>query len=157
MSDRMAVMQGGKILQVGRADEIYRAPASRFVANFVGPINEVPLTAIETVGGRRRGRASDALSVWLPNGEPSPANAPQSLILRPEVLQVGTGELGTDNRLSGDVQDVIYLGASSECRLRVAGLRLFAILPSAAAARLRPGERVSVGWNAEDGVLVDAG
>jgi len=157
MSDRMAVMEHGKILQIGRADEIYRAPASRFVANFVGPINEIPLTGIETVGRRRRGRAGDALTVWLPNGETRSTNTPQTLVLRPEVLQVGPEDLGTDNRLPGEIQDVIYLGANSECRVNAGPLRLFAILPSAAAARLRPGERVNVGWNADDGVLVDAG
>jgi putative spermidine/putrescine transport system ATP-binding protein len=157
MSDRMAVMQSGKILQIGRADEIYRAPASRFVANFVGPINELPLAAIESVGGRRRARASSELTVWLPTGEPRSSGTPQTLVLRPEALQVGSGELGTDNRFPGDIQDVIYLGASSECRIQVGALRLVAIMPTAAAARFRPGERVSVGWNADDGVVVDAG
>jgi putative spermidine/putrescine transport system ATP-binding protein len=157
MSDRMAVMDHGKILQIGRADEIYRAPANRFVANFVGPINELTLTAIETVDGRRRAQAAGQLPVWLPSREQGSGRAALSLVLRPESLQVSTGDLGTDNAYPGEIEDVIYLGGSSECRVKIGPLRLFAIMPSAAAARLSSGERVNIGWRAEDGVIVDAG
>ena len=157
MSDRMAVMQGGKILQIGRADEIYRAPANRFVANFVGPINELALGAVEAVGTRRRAQAAGELSVWLPDSGSAAGSRALSLVLRPESLRVSAGEIGTENRYAGEIEDVIYLGASSECRVRVGGLRLFAIMSSADAARLSPGEPVSVGWRTEDGVVVDAG
>jgi len=52
---------------------------------------------------------------------------------------------------------VIYLGASSECRVKVGALRLFAIMPTPATAGLSSGQRVNVGWDARDGVVVDAG
>jgi len=156
MSDRMAVMQGGKIMQIGRASEIYRSPANRFVANFVGPINELALSAVEIVDGRRRAQAA-GLAVWLPDAEGASRGAALSLILRPEALRVSAGEIDTDNRFPGEIEDVIYLGASSECRVKIGAIRLSAMMPSAAAARLNPGERVSVGWDAQDGVIVDAG
>ena len=157
MSDRMAVMERGKILQIGRADEIYRAPANRFVANFVGPINELALSSIETVGGRRRAQAPGELAVWLPNAPLAAGGAARSLVVRPEALQVSTGELSTENVFPAEIEDVIYLGATSECRIKLGPLRLFAIMPSAVAARLSPGERVRIGWHAEDGVVVNAG
>ena len=157
MSDRMAVMQSGKIMQIGRASEIYRSPANRFVANFVGPVNELALGTIETVGGRRRAHAAGELSVWLPDREDVSGRTALSLILRPESLRVSAGDTGTENSYLGEIEDVIYLGANSECRLKIGALSLSALMPSAAAARLRPGERVSVGWNAVDGVVVDAG
>jgi putative spermidine/putrescine transport system ATP-binding protein len=156
MSDRMAVMQGGKIMQIGRASEIYRSPANRFVANFVGPINELALSAVEIVDGRRRARAG-GLPVWLPDAEDASGGGALSLILRPEALRVSAGEIGTDNRFLGEIEDVIYLGASSECRVRIGAIRFSAVMPSAAVARLNPGERVSVGWDAQDGVVIDAG
>ena len=154
MSDRMAVMQAGKVVQVGQADEIYRAPANRFVANFVGPINELALSRIETIGSRLRALAAGDLSVWLPDLNSGSGRDHVSLVLRPEALRVATGEIGTDNCYQGEVEDIVYLGGNSECRLRVGALRLSALLPSAAAARLRPGEQVSVGWNANDGVVI---
>jgi len=156
MSDRMAVMRAGKIEQIGRADEIYRSPASRFVANFVGPINELALGGIETVGGRRRALAAGALPVWLPEiGSTGAGKA--TLILRPEALRVGAEQIAADNKFPAEVVDVVYLGPSSECRLKVGAVVLAAVLPSAAAARLRPGERVTVAWDANDGVVLDAG
>jgi putative spermidine/putrescine transport system ATP-binding protein len=157
MSDRMAVMQAGKIVQIGRADEIYRSPENRFVANFVGPINELALSFIETVGGRRRALAAGALAVWLPDLGDRSGGDGRRLVLRPEALRVATGGLGTDNVYPARVEDVIYLGGTSECRVTVGALRLSAVMPSAAAAQLRPGEQVSVGWDANDGVVVDAG
>jgi putative spermidine/putrescine transport system ATP-binding protein len=157
MSDRMAVMQAGRIMQIGRADEIYRAPANRFVANFVGPINELGLSRIETVDGRRRALAAGVLAVWLPDLASQSGSGPASLILRPEALRVASGELGAENLYAGEVEDVIYLGGSCECRVRIGALRLSAMMPSAAAGRLRAGEAVSVGWDANDGVVVNAG
>ncbi len=158
MSDRMAVMQGGRIVQVGRASEIYHAPANRFVANFVGPINELPLSAIETVGGRRRGTVADGLVVWLPDAFAAASAARTlSLILRPESLRVSAGEVAAENRFSAEIEDVIYLGANSECRLRVGPVHLAATIPSVEAARLAPGARVSIGWDAKDAVVIDAG
>jgi len=123
----------------------------------VGPINELALGSIETVGNRRRARAAGELAVWLPEPNGPSQATPVSLILRPEVLRVSAGEIGTDNRYSGQVEDVIYLGASSECRLKVGSVRLSAVMPSAAAVQLQPGAAVSVGWDAKDGVVVDAG
>jgi len=154
MSDRMAVMQAGKVVQIGRADEIYRAPANRFVANFVGPTNELALSCVETVGSRRRALAAGDLSVWLPDQDSGSGRDHVRLVLRPEALRVATGETGTENQYRAEVEDVVYLGGMSECRVRVGALRLSALLPSAAAARLRPGEQVSVGWNANDGVII---
>jgi putative spermidine/putrescine transport system ATP-binding protein len=157
MSDRMAVMQAGRIMQVGRADEIYRAPANRFVANFVGPVNELKLTGIETVDGRRRGLAAGVLPVWLPDLESKSAGAPASLFLRPEALRIAPDEVDAENLYTAEVEEIIYLGASREYRIRIGTLRLSATMPSAAADRLRAGETVSVGWNANDGIVVDAG
>jgi putative spermidine/putrescine transport system ATP-binding protein len=157
MSDRMAVMQGGKIVQVGRASEIYHSPANRFVANFVGPINELPLSRIEAVGNRRRATAAGTLSVWLLDADGAPADGALSLILRPESVRVGIGEIAAENRYAGEVEDMIYLGPSSECRVRIGQVRLSATIPSADAARLVPGSPVSVGWDTKDGVVIDAG
>ncbi len=94
---------------------------------------------------------------WLPDREDVSGRTALSLILRPESLRVSAGDTGTENSYLGEIEDVIYLGANSECRLKIGALSLSALMPSAAAARLRPGERVSVGWNAVDGVVVDAG
>jgi hypothetical protein len=95
--------------------------------------------------------------VWLPELESKSGSGPASLILRPEALRVAVGALGADNLYPGEIEDVVYLGGSCECRVKIGALRLSATVPSAAAGGLRPGAAVSIGWNANDGVVVDAG
>ncbi len=156
LSDRMAVMRGGRIEQVGRAAEIYQRPASRFVANFVGPTTELPLTRVEVADGRTRAVLDGGLPVWVPGAPPDSTGKALRLLLRPEALRVGVGEGETDNRYPATIDDVVYLGAETECWVRIGPLRLAATLPSTAAAALRPGDAVMVGWNASDGVVAHA-
>jgi putative spermidine/putrescine transport system ATP-binding protein len=157
MSDRMGVMQEGKILQIGRAADIYNRPFNRFIANFVGPINELALTKIEKYAGRMKGLANGELPVWLPESfEACPEDGEAGelrLILRPENLHIDAAEGATDNSFAAEIEDMVFLGGGTECRIRIGSLKLLATLPSAAATLLRPGGRVRVGWNAEDGVV----
>ena len=75
MSDRIAVMSRGRVEQIGTPEEIYAAPASIFVAGFIGSANLLPGT-LEVVARRRRaGRASTAAcsSTWPGRPRPGPA------------------------------------------------------------------------------------
>src|SRR3954451_10921415 len=83
LSDRIAVMRGGRIEQVGRPAEIYDRPASRVVANFVGPVTELPLAELQLVDGRTRAIAAGGMPVWLEGTQ-----AGSVLLLRPEAVQL---------------------------------------------------------------------
>jgi putative spermidine/putrescine transport system ATP-binding protein len=158
MSDRMGVMQDGKIVQIGRSEDIYNHPANRFVANFVGPTNELPLTDIEEEPGGWLGLLPAGLVVRLPAPSGPMGKGPGlRLILRPEALRINAGAGATTNRYDAEIEDVVFLGAGTECRLRIGALRLLATLPTALGAKLRPGDKVTVGWNADDGVVTDVG
>ena len=157
MSDRIAVMREGQIVQIGRSAEIYHSPANRFVANFVGPANEFQLTSIEQVSDRMRGLAGGELQVWLPSRiDRHVLEAGPSLILRPENLRVAVADGVTDNKITAEIEDLVFRGSTTECRLRIGTLKLLAILPSADAALLNAGHCVTVGWNAADGVVTGA-
>jgi putative spermidine/putrescine transport system ATP-binding protein len=153
MSDRIGVMRDGRIMQVGRAEDIYRTPANRFVANFVGPTNELPVTNLQDGPTGPTGTIGTDLFVRLP-GAAAPMANPR-LILRPETLRIGPAGKEAENNFLAEIEDVVFLGGGTECRLRIGTLKLLATLPSAAAAALRPGTTVTVGWNADDGVLAD--
>ncbi len=156
LSDRIAVMRAGRIEQVGRAADIYQHPASRFVATFVGPATELTLAAVETVAGRWRAALPGGFSVLLPPLPSGPGDGSLCLLLRPESLRLGVAPGETDNRYDAAIDDVVYLGGVTECRVRMGPSQLVAAMPSAAAAGLRPGDRVAIGWNADDAVVTRA-
>ena len=154
MADRIAVMQQGRIVQVGSATHIYHRPASRFVANFLGPINEFALSEITAEAGRARALANGELAVWLP-GEVAglAAGGEPRLILRPEHLRINAAAGEMENSFAAEIEDVVFLGGGTHCVLRLGALRLQASLPSTAADGLSKGTRVTIGWRAADGAV----
>jgi putative spermidine/putrescine transport system ATP-binding protein len=153
LSDRVAVLRAGRVEQLGDAAGIYQRPASRFVANFVGQTNELPLAQITEVDGRMQGRTADGLAIWLPS-EPAASQSP-CLILRPEMLRLASAPDGLENWFEAEIDDIVYLGGQTQCNVRLGAHRLIAMAPSAAVAGLRVGGRIGLGWAAEDGVVLD--
>lgn len=115
---RIAVMSAGRIVQIGSAKEIYDRPATRYVANFIGAVNEITGTlagvgedaAIDTPLGRIA-IARDSLWDGLEIGSESVA------IFRPEVARFGA-DTG-DNVLRGAVERTLFAGTHAEVFLRV--------------------------------------
>ena len=121
MSDRIAVMQGGRIQQIGRPEEIYETPANRFVADFIGGANLIP-ARIGTGGAEAAG-----LGVIPAEG---PRGAAVTLAIRPERL----GLVAAATRQDGDlgplrVAERIYMGNELSFRLEGAEVPLHVTLP----------------------------
>ncbi|MDH3660901.1 MAG: ABC transporter ATP-binding protein [Alphaproteobacteria bacterium] len=110
MSDRIAVMRDGRIEQLGTAEEVYRSPASLFVARFIGRCNLLPAMSIAEENDRlvaespTLGRLSCPLAA---NGAFAPS-APIMLALRPE--QIRLAENPEDGRFEADLIDLAFLG-----------------------------------------------
>ena len=131
MSDRIVVMRAGRIEQVGTPDEIYRAPATRFVADFVGAANIVDARSLgrglfETPVGRLR---SDGASI--------PAGEPVTLSWRPEDMHRAGG---LPDISAAIVSGVVYHGSFVEVMVEAGGELLRAQLPSDAPPRV--GDRI---------------
>jgi len=152
LSDRVAVLRAGRIEQVGTPRELYRTPATRFVANFVGPVNEIPLSSIDAVDGTMWGTTHTGLRLHLPPEVATipGARPPAWLIVRPEHLHIGPGPW--TNQLDAIVEDIVYAGASTVCRLRADDLSLSVQVPGEA-PNLVLGANVTVGWHESDSVL----
>ncbi len=123
MADRMAIMDNGKLIQVGAPPEIYRNPASRMVAEFIGETNFVEgrtlressragFYDVETPFGVLRGRTD---ATWQPA-----SGQPVMLSIRPEALTFGN-VLDSPNRFPGHIIDTTYLGASVQYLIQVQG------------------------------------
>jgi len=123
MADRMAIMDAGKLIQVGAAPEIYLNPATRMVAEFIGETNFVEgrtlressragFYDVETPFGVLRGRTD---GTWQPAG-----GQPVMLSVRPEALTFGS-VLDSPNRFPGHILDTTYLGATVQYLIQVHG------------------------------------
>ncbi|WP_137124385.1 ABC transporter ATP-binding protein [Roseomonas sp. HF4] len=156
LSDRIAILNHGRLVQQGAPGLLYERPRTRFVADFLGKSNFLEGTVVEAAAG---GFALDSgVSVRLPDGAaPPPAGSRSLLSLRPEkVALLAEGE-AADNVAEGRILSWSYLGAGFA--LRVATERLGEIrasLPSWQAA-IAPAEGLPVrlGWSAEAAVPVE--
>jgi spermidine/putrescine ABC transporter ATP-binding subunit len=101
LADRIGVMQGGRLAQVGSPAEVYEHPNSRFVAEFLGAANILPAVA------HADGLLLPDLGVMVHTAMPS-ASGPVLLALRPERLRIGLAD--APNRLTGVVTECSYAG-----------------------------------------------
>ncbi|MBM4132365.1 MAG: ABC transporter ATP-binding protein [Nitrospira sp.] len=162
MSDRVAVMRQGRLLQVGSPRDIYEAPQSAFVANFIGRSNSLT-GRIETVNGLRCTlRAADLPAAALVAAT-CPAGAgigsPATLMLRPERLHLSADVQvdGYDNMLPARVCKAIYNGSETQYLLALSDRLSWQVLvPNVGNGqkRFQPGESVFLRWRADDAVVM---
>jgi spermidine/putrescine transport system ATP-binding protein len=107
MSDRIAVMSKGRILQVGTPGEIYESPVNRTVADFIGETNFLEAQA---VGERLRLADGQTLAYH------ASAQGAVTVAIRPERVALSEG-----GNLAGEVEEVVYIGTDTLYLLRVAG------------------------------------
>ncbi|WP_420850181.1 ABC transporter ATP-binding protein [Rhodobaculum claviforme] len=153
MSDRVAVMSEGRILQTGTPEEIYNRPADRFVADFIGDTNFLDavvqdITATHAVvrlpGGAR-------LAANLPAGGGTAAGATVTVVIRPEHARlVGDSADGPADEgavLSGQVERSVFFGTDTHVHLRLSDGTPFVVRRQNTAAATPPpeiGREVSV-------------
>ena len=112
MADRISVMDHGRIVQVGTPGEIYEAPATRYVADFVGSINLIEGTVVSVDGSMVTLEADGRTHRVESEGELPDSGSKAWLAIRPEKLRVSRDEPvdPTANALRGEVWDLAYLG-----------------------------------------------
>jgi len=110
MASRMAVMSEGRFVQVGSPADIYEAPATRFVADFVGSINLMEGTVVANEPGRAEIRCADVLH-HVGHGVTSPQGQPVTVAIRPEKIRLSHEKpAGEANQVKGVVTALSYFG-----------------------------------------------
>ncbi len=156
MSDRIAVMNGGRVEQIGTPQEIYDRPATPFVARFIGDTNLLQgrvvasagrraTVALDDVAGAVEGEfGSDALG----------AGERVALAIRPENIRISARD-GDGAGLHGRLEEAIYAGAHVRCRLRVAATEIIANVPAAPSSGtdLSLGRDFAIRWDPADCVV----
>ena len=119
MSDRLAVMNGGRVEQIGAPQEVYEDPETLFVADFLGVSNLMDATGRGLVDGRCR---VDIGRFELEAGsDPSDVSGPVKVVIRPERIELEPHEADAGpNRLPGMVERVVYVGSAVQVLVRVA-------------------------------------
>ena len=116
MSDRIAVMSAGRILQMGRPTEIYNAPVNRFVADFIGETNFLVLPVAQTEGGAAHltlpgGKRAQAL---LPDGMLPVTGADVTAVIRPEQATIVEPDAGD---MTATVDSAVFFGTDTHLHL----------------------------------------
>jgi len=148
MSTRIAVMDAGRILQVGRPHEVYEYPVNRMVADFIGTANFFEGVVEQAEGSHLTVRA-DGLDVPLMAEGHLPAGSKCAVMVRPEkVVMSREPQPGAVNQLRGKVSEIAYLGDVSVYHVKLATGRTVLVTN----ANLRHSAEPAATW--EDEVVV---
>ena len=163
MSDRVAVMDHGRVLQIGRPQEVYETPSCLFVARFIGVSNELTGAVAEIEQGEALIDVSDL------GGSRQPVRVPKrtelltgsrlTLLVRPERLQLSSDAHVSwcGNQLPARIEKAFYNGSDTQYVLRLSqGILWKARVPNAGTdqKRFSPGERLYVRWKTSEGVVL---
>jgi putative spermidine/putrescine transport system ATP-binding protein len=153
MSDRIAVMNAGKVEQIGTPSDIYDRPGTRFVADFIGDTNLFRGEVIHA-GGKCLLQVDPALSIEL--AAPIEATGPLSIALRPEKIRLAAPSNATGHGLDGVVESANFQGGAVLYRIEAAGgRRLLAQQPNNGAhALFQAGAAVALRWKPSDIVIL---
>jgi spermidine/putrescine transport system ATP-binding protein len=117
MSDNVAVMNGGRVEQIGAPEALYRNPSSAFVAGFVGDSNRWRGEVLDVADGVARVRCADGNIVRSALGDPTAkAGAEVEVFVRPESLVLKRGDAAAregENVVTGTVASLLFNGAAS--------------------------------------------
>jgi putrescine transport system ATP-binding protein len=159
VAHRMAVMDRGRIVQVGTPAEVYEQPNSRYVASFVGDVNLIEGRLTET--GPSGSRIDSAAGGKLVTNQriAAAAGATVWVSLRPEKLRVATAPpAANENCVAGRIAEIAYLGNVSIYKVRLDnGFIMQAQLPNLTRVVERPigtNDRVWLSWTPDAGVVL---
>jgi spermidine/putrescine transport system ATP-binding protein len=163
MSDRIAVMNGGRYEQLGDPQSLYERPATRFVAGFLGVSNLLPGTMAGVEGSFGVVRLDDETTIRIPadlagTGRLEVGVRPEKIQLGPETADSTGSAL---NRLRGIIADASYLGVSTQYQVRTRGGQTISVYEqntkrTESGSLHRQGDEVYLTW-APDHTFVVAG
>ncbi len=151
LSDRLAVLHAGRLMQAGAPRELYEHPRSRFVAEFFGACNLIPARPDGQTRHHLRAVNTPAGRLWIAQETPLPAHEHLTLAIRPEHIRL---EPVSDSIPAGDgdflcrgrVCEAVYAGADTRYLVELPGLTLRVLVPNRRGGErpFQPGDPVSV-------------
>ena len=144
MSQRVVIMQGGRVVQVGAPADVYHNPQTRFAAEFIGTASILPAEVVRSVGGTAEVTVAKSVTIEarVAAGRAHSPGQAGVLAARPEDLRI---ESSSGSGLAGQVVDGIFLGESTHVRVALDGLGTVRVQWTGLMSAIpRTGERVTV-------------
>src|SRR3989440_2969421 len=161
MSDRIAVMNGGRVEQTGSPRDIYEHPSTAFVADFIGSLNALDLRIDELVGENAVMRLGEDERIVVPVGGSYRSGETLRVAVRPEQVQIepaGSPMLNGGSRLEGTIAEIVFLGMYTQFHVDTRAGRLVSHrLADESLGPLEPGSRVTLSWEPEQASLLGDG
>jgi len=110
MADRIAILDKGEVMQVATPAEVYEAPVSRFVANFVGNVNLFEGQVKSRDGGAATIAGDSGAEISVVNAGDAQAGKEVVFAVRPEKIKVSSKKPTSTNAMQGEIWDIAYLG-----------------------------------------------
>ncbi|MGE5539250.1 MAG: ABC transporter ATP-binding protein [Gemmatimonas sp.] len=160
MSDRLAVMEKGRVLQVGTPAEVYESPRSRHVAEFLGAANVFEGRVLRHRDGHTEVRCAGVeIALLLPSLPQLREGDAIAFAVRPEKISVDTAPRPGDNALAGELDDVAYKGDVSIVHVRLSDGRRVRVQETNVrrdAAGAQRGQKVWLRWRPDDSAVLGA-
>jgi len=165
MSDKVILLNSGRIEQVGRPEEIYQAPRSAFVGDFIGESNLVPATVVELLpAGRVRvrldGAGCTAAARLAESGNRPSVGDAVTVLIRAECVRLAPADpSGADGWFAGEVIERSFLGATSRLYVKAGGSDRIVIadLIGPIPPWAQVSAKVQFSWEAENGLVYGLG
>jgi len=161
LSDRVVVMNHGKILQVGTPNEVYEYPRTRFVSEFLGTSNLFEGTLGPGAGGTRElaVRHGEKTTVLRVSDGEEMADGPAMVAVRPEKVSLSQERPERSNVLEGEICGHVFRGSFHAYEITMAGRRDPLFVYNQARSRsgeqvFQPGQRVHLSWDESDSILL---
>ncbi len=161
MSDRIAVMEGGRLAQVGTPEEIYEFPKTRFVADFIGVSNFFAADIVDLKPDRLLAKTDGGLNVTLPTAQGYAVGQRVHFSVRPEKFKVEpqTATSDWENCFVGKVSNKIYLGDSMHYTIALSSKEEITTSiknqrTAVGQLSFAAGDQVLVSWYKDDSVIL---
>jgi spermidine/putrescine transport system ATP-binding protein len=155
MSDLIAVMNKGVLLQIGSPEEIYEHPRTRFVADFIGETNFLEGTIAEVSGKEIVVSLNDQVSIQATSDTTVKRGQAVSVAIRPEKMRLNGGDIGM---VKGLVEETVYLGTEMRYIVLLTDQTSVMVREQLVAPERRrsyqAGDEVGLNWNPEHALIL---
>ncbi len=152
MSDRIAVIYGGRVQQVGEPQEIYERPATRYVADFIGETNFLEGRVAHVGGGWAEVMVDNTLSLRAPADGDLTVGQGATIAIRPERINVQAQPVDGMQNIAGRIEEVVYIGTDTRYIVRLTErskvVARIQNLGEQTVTHFTPGAEVIVTWDA---------